>query len=319
MESTYGNRQHKSLEESKAELLAAIREGIKAGEKIIIPAFAVERTQEILYILHEFRKNGQIPSLPVYVDSPLAIAATEVFKRLPEYFDQEMTSLISNGERPLELPELKFTRTAEESMAINRQAGPAVIIAGSGMCNAGRIKHHLKHNLWRAGAQIVFTGFQAEGTLGRAIVDGAKKVRIFRDEVAVRARVHTINGFSAHADQKELLDWLGNFKNPMLTVFVIHGEESTSLALAGVIEEKFSFRVQVPHWLETITLTGLRPTAAALPPEAEEILTLLAALDKRGEALKGLLVSGAGLKKGQLRRIKTVLQKTEKGLEGLIK
>ncbi len=264
MESTYGNRQHKSLEESKAELLSAILEGIKNEEKIIIPAFAIERTQEILYILHEFRKNGQYPSIPVYLDSPLAISATEIFKKFPEYFDEEMTRLLDQGETPLAMPELKYSRTAEESMAINQQKGSAIIIAASGMCNAGRIKHHLKHNLWRPGAQIIITGFQAEGTLGRSIVEGAKKVRIFQEEVAVRAKVHTISGFSAHADQNELLSWIRNFKNPQLTVFVIHGEESTSLAFAQVLRDSFPFQVNVPEWQETIPLLPLKEKA---PPK----------------------------------------------------
>ena len=258
VESTYGNRWHRSMEESKAELLSVIREGIKYGEKIVIPAFAVERTQEILYVLHEFIENGQIPSLPVYLDSPLAILATEIFKKHPEYFDQDMTRHIAQGNNPLDFPELVYSRTSEESMAINRQQGPAVIIAASGMCNAGRIKHHLKHHLWRSGVQIVILGFQAEGTLGRAIVNGANKVRIFNEDVVVRAKVHTIGGFSAHADQKELLTWIGHFKNPGLKIFVIHGEESVSLAFAQAIQKSFPFQVEVPHWLETITL---------IPPE----------------------------------------------------
>ena len=319
VESTYGNREHKSLEESKAELLSAIQEGIKNGEKIIIPAFAVERTQEILYVLHEFRKNGQMPPIPVFLDSPLAISATEIFKKFPEYFDEDMARLIAQGESPLDLPELKYTRTAEESMAINRQQGPAIIIAASGMCNAGRIKHHLKHNLWRPGAQIVITGFQAEGTLGRAIVDGAKKVRIFQEEVVVRAKVHTIGGFSAHADQKELLTWIGHFKNPKLKVFVIHGEESASLAFAQAIQKSFFFQVQVPQWLETLTLTPPKEAAAELTPEDKEIQALLASLEDRWQAFKGYLKGVHALKNGESQEIKTFLKITEKNLEELIK
>jgi len=319
VESTYGNRQHKSLEESKSELLSAIQEGIKNGEKIIIPAFAIERTQEILYILHEFRKNGQYPSVPVYLDSPLAISATEIFKKFPEYFDEEMTRLLDQGETPLALPELKYSRTAEESMAINQQKGPAIIIAASGMCNAGRIKHHLKHNLWRPGAQIVITGFQAEGTLGRSIVDGARKVRIFQEDVAVRARVHTINGFSAHADQKELLSWIGNFKNPKLEIFIIHGEESTSLAFAQSIQAAFPFQVHVPHWQETISLLPPKETAAEQPPEAEELLTLFASLKDRLQDLGGRLGRAGTLKEERIQEIKTFLKNTESNLEGLIK
>jgi metallo-beta-lactamase family protein len=319
VESTYGNRRHKSIEESKSELLAAIQAGIKAGEKIIIPAFAVERTQDILYLLHEFRKKGQIPSLPVYLDSPLAIAATEIFKRYPEYLSQDMARLIAQGEKPLDFPELVYSRTSEESMAINRHEGPAIIIAASGMCNAGRIKHHLKHNLWRSGAQIVIIGFQAEGTLGRAIIEGAKKVRIFKEDVAVRAKVHTIGGFSAHADQKDLLTWIGHFKNPKLKVFVIHGEESASLAFAQIIQKSFPFQVEVPHWLETITLLPSKARAAELTIEAEEIPTLFASLESRWQTFKNYTEGRGGLRKENIQEIKTFLKKAEKEMEMLMK
>ncbi len=320
VESTYGNRQHKSLEESKAELLAAILEGIKNGEKIIIPAFAIERTQELLYILHEFRKNGQYPSIPVFLDSPLAISATEIFKKHPEYFDEDMIRLLDQGETPLAMSDLKYSRTAEESMAINQHKGPAIIIAASGMCNAGRIKHHLKHNLWRSGAQIVITGFQAEGTLGRAIIEGAKKVKIFQEEVVVRAKVHTINGFSAHADQKELMSWIGNFKNPLLTVFVIHGEESTSLAFAQTLREAFPFQVNVPHWQETIPLLPAKEKAVGQPlSEAAELPALLASLKERLQAFDGQWGGAGTLEKEKIEEIKALLKDTESKLEGLMK
>jgi metallo-beta-lactamase family protein len=319
VESTYGDRQHKSPEESQSELVSAIQEGIKNGEKIIIPAFAIERTQEILYMLHQFRKNGQIPSIPVYVDSPLAIAATEIFKKFPEYFDEEMAQLVAQGENPLDLPELIYSRTAEESMAINQRKGPAIIIAASGMCNAGRIKHHLKHNLWRSGAQIVITGFQAQGTLGRSIVEGAKKVRIFQEDVIVRAKVHTIGGFSAHADQNELLTWISHFKNPKLQVFVIHGEESASLAFAQSIQQAFPFEVKVPQWLETLPLIPLKESQVQRPSTDQELPTLLASLEDRWQALKGRLEGVRALKKEKAQEIKTLLEKTEKELEGLMK
>jgi metallo-beta-lactamase family protein len=315
VESTYGDRLHKTQEDSKKELLSAILEGLQNKEKIIIPAFAIERTQEILYILHGFRKEGLIPAIPVFVDSPLAISATEIFKRYPEYFDEDMTRLLAQGDNPLEFPELKYSRTAEESMAINRQPGTAIIIAASGMCNAGRIKHHLKHNLWRAGAQIVITGFQAQGTLGRALVDGVKKVRIFQEEVAVRAKIHTIGGFSAHADQKELLAWISHFKNPDLQVFVIHGEESASLALARSIRLAFPFQVQVPHWQETLSLI---PPKIKGPVVEEDLQTLLAAVDGRWQTLKSSLQGGGSLKGGQVEEIKAFLENADKRLKGLV-
>jgi metallo-beta-lactamase family protein len=319
VESTYGDRQHKSLEESKTELLAAILEGIKNQEKIIIPAFAIERTQELLYILHEFRKNGQYPSIPIFLDSPLAISATEIFKKFPEYFDEELTRLLDQGETPLASSDLKYSRTAEESMAINQYKGPAIIIAASGMCNAGRIKHHLKHNLWRSGAQIVITGFQAQGTLGRSIVEGAKKVKIFQEEVVVRAKVHTINGFSAHADQKELMSWIGNFKNPHLTVFVIHGEESTSLAFAQALRESFPFQVNVPHWQETLPLLPAGEKAAEQPSEAAELQTLFTSLKDRLQTFDGQLGGAGTLEKEKMEEIKAFLKNTESNLNRLMK
>jgi metallo-beta-lactamase family protein len=321
VESTYGNREHKSLEESKTELLSAILEGIKNKEKIIIPAFAIERTQEILYVLHEFRKKGLIPSIPVYVDSPLAISATEIFKKYPEYFDEEMTRLLAQGENPLDFPELRYSRTAEESMAINRLQGAAIIIAASGMCNAGRIKHHLKHNLWKTGAQIVIIGFQAQGTLGRAIVDGAKKVRIFQEDVVVRAKIHTIGGFSAHADQKELLAWLGHFTNPNLKVFVIHGEESVSLAFAELVQKTFSFQAQVPRWQESLSLIPSKEQGTLSAPvgrEEKDLLSLLGAVDGRWKALKGYLEGESRPDKEKVLEIKSFLEKMEKNLGDLV-
>jgi metallo-beta-lactamase family protein len=229
-----------------------------------------------------------------------------------------MAKLVAQGENPLDLPELIFTRTAEESMAINRHKGPAIIIAASGMCDAGRIKHHLKHNLWRPGAQIVITGFQAQGTLGRAIVDGVKKVRILQEEVIVRAKVHTIGGFSAHADQKDLLAWISHFKNPKLQVFVIHGEESASLALAEIIRNTFHFQVQVPQWLETLSLVPQKEPQALPIPADQELPTLLASLDDRWKALKGRLDSLSTVEKKKMQEIKTLLEKTEKELAGLM-
>ena len=204
MESTYGNRNHKGEQESLEELAEAIRYSYKNGEKVVIPAFAVERTQEILYSLHLLLRDGKLPKdMPVYLDSPLAIKATEIFRRYRSYLDGETQTLLKNGEDPLHLPNLILSTTTADSIRINETREPAIVISASGMCNAGRIKHHLRHNLWRPGASIVFVGFQAEGTPGRKIVDGAKKIRIFNEDIAVAAKVFTINGFSAHADQDD--------------------------------------------------------------------------------------------------------------------
>lgn len=254
IESTYGNRNHKSFEESKKELLEAIHYSYHYREKVIIPAFAVARTQELLYILGEFFRNGLIPSMPVYLDSPLAIAATEIFRHMREYYDEDALEILKNGHDPLDFPQLVLSRSAQDSMAINETPGPAIVIAGNGMCTAGRIKHHLKHNLWRQGCSVIIVGFQAAGTLGRRIVDGNKVLRVLGERIAVRAKVFTIGGFSAHAGQSDLLEWLGHFENPHMSVYAIHGEESACQSFASCISERFGYKVYVPSIGDRISL-----------------------------------------------------------------
>ena len=253
VESTYGNRLHRSFEDSKRELLEAIQFAVSHNEKIMIPAFAVERTQEILYILGEYQRDGLLPDIPIYLDSPLAIKATEIFRKNKKYYDEEARAIVNQGYDPFSMPNLKFTAGTNESIAINEKKGSAIVIAGSGMCTAGRIKHHLKHNLWREGASMVIVGFQAKGTTGRQIVDGAKQVKIFRENVAVKAKVFTIGGFSAHADQNDLLEWVGHFESTP-RVFVVHGEATASETLAEKIREKFKLEVHVPQWKERLIL-----------------------------------------------------------------
>ncbi len=250
LESTYGNRLHKSREETSRELLKIVQEAIAHQAKVIIPAFAVERTQDIIYTLGQFMREGLIPSIPVYIDSPLAISATEIFKKNSDCFDRETKEILLRGENPLDLPEIIYTRTTEESKAINEDEGPGIIISASGMCDSGRIKHHLKHHLWREKSHIVFIGYQGEGTIGRRIIDGAESVRLFGEEIAIKAHIHTLGGFSAHADQKGLLEWLSHFENPQLEVFVNHGEEKVSMELSRLIRERFDLKAEVPRWRE---------------------------------------------------------------------
>lgn len=250
LESTYGNRLHKSREETSRELLKIVQEAIAHQAKVIIPAFAVERTQDIIYTLGQFMREGLIPSIPVYIDSPLAISATEIFKKNSDCFDRETEEILSRGENLLDLPEIIYTRTTEESKAINEDEGPGIIISASGMCDSGRIKHHLKHHLWREKSHIVFIGYQGEGTIGRRIIDGAESVRLFGEEIAIKAHIHTLGGFSAHADQKGLLEWLSHFENPQLEVFVNHGEEKVSMELSRLIRERFDLKAEVPRWRE---------------------------------------------------------------------
>jgi len=254
VESTYGNRVHRTFEESKKELLEAVLYAHGNGEKVVIPAFAVERTQEIIYILAEFYRAGLLPEMPIYLDSPLAIKATKIFRKNKKCYDEEARAIVDQGFDPFDMPALKFTPTTQESIRINEQSGPAIVIAGNGMATAGRIKHHLKHNLWRPGASLVIVGFQARGTTGRRIVDGEKKVKVFREDVAVRAKVFTIGGFSAHADREDLLAWVGNFVESKPRVFTVHGEPEASEALAQGIRDRLGLEVNVPVWLESLVL-----------------------------------------------------------------
>ncbi|OGV98014.1 MAG: MBL fold hydrolase [Nitrospinae bacterium RIFCSPLOWO2_02_39_17] len=254
IESTYGNRQHKGMKETIEEFAGAIGETLRKGGNVIIPSFAVGRTQDILYILNQFSREGRLNNLNVFIDSPLATNATRVFLKHPECFDKETLELITKGQFPKGTPILKFSETPEESMSINRIKSGAIIIASSGMCEAGRVRHHLKHNLWREECSIVFVGFQAQGTLGRQIVDGAKTVKLFGEVVAVRARVYTIGGLSAHADKNGLMDWLTHFNVKPKKIFVVHGEEKTSIDFAQSVHERFLVDTHVPRQLEEVSL-----------------------------------------------------------------
>jgi metallo-beta-lactamase family protein len=244
METTYGDRLHKPLAPSVEELYAAIADTFKRGGNVIIPTFALERAQELLYFLREGVEAGQLSrSSQVFLDSPMAISATAIFEHHPECYDAETAELFREGRDPFGLPGLQFTRETQESIAINRIGGGAVIMAGSGMCTGGRVRHHLKHNLWREDSSVVFVGYAARGTLARIIIDGAKHVRLFGEEIPVRASIHTINGFSAHADQAELLAWHQQIGAPGRT-FLVHGERETMRHFAGLLK---STRVEMPE------------------------------------------------------------------------
>jgi metallo-beta-lactamase family protein len=244
MESTYGNRLHKGLKESIDELVEAIKVTFKKGGNVLMPAFAVGRTQDLLYILNGLVREGRLKPVEVYVDSPLAEEATKVYLSHREVFDKEAAKLFTVGKGSS--LKLHFTESVLESQAINRIKSGVVIIAGSGMCEGGRIAHHFKHNLWRPECAVIFTGFQARGTLGRRIVDGASHVKVLGEDIALKAKVYTIGGFSAHADRAGLLEWIGSFTNHP-EVFIVHGEEEASLDFENAVKEKFGFVTHVPR------------------------------------------------------------------------
>jgi metallo-beta-lactamase family protein len=254
VESTYGDRLTESVEDAANKLADVINATVKSGGNIVIPSFALERAQEILYYLNEFLIEGRIPHLMVFIDSPMAVNITGVFEHYPELFDEEMVRLMRQKKSPFDFRGLSVTRTAEESKAINQIKGTVIIIAGSGMCTGGRIKHHLVTNISRKGSTILFVGYQAVGTLGREIVDGAKKVRILGQHYPVRARVVQIEGFSAHADRDGLLKWLSSLRKSPRRIFVTHGESRVSQRFAALVKDKTGWEVTVPEYQEKFLL-----------------------------------------------------------------
>ena len=265
MESTYGDRIHVGTDDKAKVFLDIVSETLDNGGTVVIPSFAVGRTQEILYELDMIKEQkGQDPKFeeeyqklmnaPVYVDSPLAISATEVFKNNEDLFDEETKAIMERGDNPLEFTGLKFTRTADESKALNESDEPCIIISASGMCEVGRIKHHLKHNIWNPKSTILFVGYQAPGTLGRTIVDGAKKVKIFGEEFSVKARVEYIEGYSGHADQQWLLNFVYSFIQKPKHIFLVHGEPNAQLVLKDKIIQNVNIPVTIPDFGEKYTL-----------------------------------------------------------------
>jgi metallo-beta-lactamase family protein len=248
MESTYGDRDHRSRKESVAELLGVLDEAREASGKVLIPAFAVGRTQQLIYCFGELFRQDRLRTTRVYVDSPMAVSATELYRRHREVFDDESWALIDRGLAPLDFPGLSYTRSRDESKRLNEAEGGAVIISASGMCTGGRIVHHLRHGLSHEGTHIVFVGFQAEGTLGRRLVDGAASVRILGDDIPVRARMHTIGGFSAHAGQTGLVRWASHFKGERPRLFLTHGEPKARLILGQKLAEGLELRAGYPEF-----------------------------------------------------------------------
>jgi len=254
IESTYGNRVHEESQEKKDLLEDVIEDTVKKGGTLIIPAFALERTQELLFALHTLFEERRVPKMPVFIDSPLAIKMTVVYKKHENYFNRELLNIIRSGDDILNFPSLRLTLTTEQSKEINNAPSPKIIIAGSGMSNGGRILHHEKRYLPDPKSTILFAGYQSPGTLGRAILDGAKHVRIFGEDVPVRAEKRVITGFSAHADQPRLLKWLRPLRGMLKKVFVVQGEEASSTELAVKIRDEYAVRAEVPEPLSEYVL-----------------------------------------------------------------
>ena len=285
MESTYGSRLHIRNDEKATMFLDIVSQTLDNGGTVVIPSFAVGRTQEILYEINKLkdvikdeefkRKYKTLMKASVYVDSPLAISATEVFRENTYLFDDEVKAEIMKGDNPLEFPGLEFTRTADESKALNEDPRPSIIISASGMCEVGRIKHHLKHNLWNPKSTILFVGYQAPGTLGYNIVNGAKKVKIFGEEIAVNARVEYIEGYSGHADQQGLMNFVYSFIDKPKNIFLVHGEPESQEVLKEKLETETNIPVIIPEFGETydindqITMTHKIQRKSGTPSRAE--------------------------------------------------
>ncbi|MCR5153320.1 MAG: MBL fold metallo-hydrolase, partial [Lachnospiraceae bacterium] len=272
MESTYGDRLHESSETSLAEFIQIIISTVKRGGSVIIPSFAVGRTQELIYELNEFYNHSGLykdilENLHVYIDSPMAISTTEVFKHNAQVFDDVTKKKILEGDNPLDFPNLHFSRTSEESMMLNTDETPKIIIAASGMCDAGRIQHHLKHHLWNKDDSIVFVGYQANGTLGRRLVEGEKEVTIFGEKVSVRAHVYSLEGFSGHADHDGLMAWVRGLQAPPKEIFLVHGEDEAKDKLCDDIMKEIGYPCVAIHGETEVTLD---PEGSMTIEEAED-------------------------------------------------
>jgi len=257
MESTYGDRLHGLAPDRSVELKKVIDEAMARGGNLIIPAFAVERTQDLLYDLIRIYHRGELdPGISIYLDSPLAIAATEIFLRHTELYDDETLQLLRQHDQAFKALGVKYSRTTEDSQRLNQVLGKTIIISASGMCDAGRIKHHLRHNLWRPESTILFVGYQAQGSLGRRIIEGEPIVTIHGEQVAVKAAIRSVDYYSAHADRDGLMKWLHGFVKKPRGIFLVHGEEKAQNHLAGLITEEFKIPLEIPEWLDEYTLNA---------------------------------------------------------------
>lgn len=259
LESTYGDTIHESYKDSTEKLIQIINNTVVKGGTVIIPSFAVGRTQELIYELNKYYEyNPEVEEymkVPIYIDSPMAIDATEVFKMNSNSFNKEAKGLILKGDNPFNFGNLRYIRSQEESMALNKSNYPKVIISSSGMATAGRIRHHLKHNLWDSKNSLIFVGYQAEGTLGRILLDGVKKVKLLGEQIDVKLDIYDLEGFSGHADQKTLLNFIDKFKIKPKKIFLVHGEEEPANILAHKIKERFNIETIIPNLEDNFTIS----------------------------------------------------------------
>ncbi len=254
LESTYGDRDHKPLAATREELLAILKEAQASGGKVLIPAFAVGRTQDLVYHIGEFIRDGLLPPIRVYVDSPMATSVSDIYRKNKDLYDSEARELVAHNLSPLVFPGLTYTRTIEESKRLNSATGSMVIISASGMCTGGRILHHLYNNLSNPNTHVVIAGYQGQGTLGRKLVDKAERVRIFREDVIVKAKIHTLGGFSAHAGQSGLVAWAAPYKESKPRMFLTHGEDGPRRALQTQLQQRLGLASSMPTYGQIVDL-----------------------------------------------------------------
>lgn len=273
METTYGDRLHDNVEQQLEELVKIIKTTFEKGGNVIIPSFAVGRTQELLYALKKYIDESKLKNLKVYVDSPLASESTEIFKRHEDYYDEEAAQMVKSEGNPLEFDGLIFTKSPEESAMLNKIQKGALVISASGMCEAGRIKHHLKHNLWRRECSIVFVGYQAEGTLGRMILDGAKKVKLFGEEIAVNASIYNLPALSGHADRNGLYNWISSLKEKPKNVMLVHGSPEAQNSFNDLITSK-GYSSKIMQKGQSVEINGLNKIIGLQQCEVNDNITI---------------------------------------------
>ncbi|HKK96455.1 MAG TPA: MBL fold metallo-hydrolase [Anaerovoracaceae bacterium] len=326
MESTYGNRLHPENSTSLGELLSVILKTVKRGGTVVIPSFAVGRTQELIYQLDRFYDENkevakQLENVKVYIDSPMATTATEVFKKNAQVFDEKAKNYILKGDNPLDFKNLYFTRSTDDSRMLNFDNSPKIIISASGMCEAGRIRHHLKHNLWNKNSSIVFVGYQAEGTLGRRLVEGIKEVTLFGEEIQVNAEIHNLEGFSGHADRNGLVEWLSAFEVNPKKVFLVHGEMQPKREFAEYVKENLGIEPVVVEGVSEFELDGEVVLNEALgisegldDQDLQNLRNKISNISSNIDAVlyNAKLVTGSDIPVEKLIRINNVVQELEK-------
>ncbi len=325
LETTYGDREHGQMEDQSGKFIQILLDTIERGGNVIIPSFAVGRTQEILYEINKYAAmkgiSDRIKKIPVYVDSPLAVNATKIFECNPEYYDDDALRYLLKGDNPLEFENLHFITTSDESKALNDDPTPKVIISASGMCEVGRIKHHLKHNLFRPECTVLFVGFQAEGTLGKKILSGEKLVKIFGEEIAVNAEVKYLDAFSGHADKNGLLTWIEKMEKKPKNIFLVHGEFSAQQAFKNTVFDRFKIPCIIPSYEESYNIDGeliesLIPTYKSTRFDILELLSFLKQdVDDMTNSVKAELKNN--IETNELMEIKSRLDNVKLALEAV--